>query len=101
MAREFRAMVDGVVRSNGNGSEHQSKAVAEQAGNKSRQGLLWVRDGNYVRPINVNVGSSDGTMTEIEGNEVKEGLEAIVGEQQHKTDEKIVSPFTPQRMRSK
>lgn len=101
MAKEFRAMVDGVVRSNGNGSEHQSKAVAEQAGNKSRQGLLWVRDGNYVRPINVNVGSSDGTMTEIEGNEVKEGLEAIVGEQQHKTDEKIVSPFTPQTMRSK
>jgi HlyD family secretion protein len=101
MAREFRAMVDGVVRSNGNGSEHQSKAVAEQAGNKSRQGLLWVRDGNYVRPINVNVGSSDGTMTEIEGNEVKEGLEAIVGEQQHMTDEKIVSPFTPRTMRSK
>jgi HlyD family secretion protein len=101
MAKEFRAMVDGVVRSNGNGSEHQSKAVAEQAGNKSRQGLLWVRDGNYVRPINVNVGSSDGTMTEIEGNEVKEGLEAIVGEQQHMTDEKIVSPFTPQTMRSK
>ena len=101
MAKEFRAMVDGVVRSNGNGSEHQSKAVAEQAGNKSRQGLLWVRDGNYVRPINVNVGSSDGTMTEIEGNEVKDGLEAIVGEQQHMTDEKIVSPFTPQTMRSK
>ena len=101
MAKEFRAMVDGVVRSNGNGIEHQSKAVAEQAGNKSRQGLLWVRDGNYVRPINVNVGSSDGTMTEIEGNEVKEGLEAIVGEQQHMTDEKIVSPFTPQTMRSK
>jgi HlyD family secretion protein len=89
------------VRSNGNGSEHQSKAVAAQASNKSRQGLLWVRDGNYVRPINVNVGSSDGTMTEIEGNEVKEGLEAIVGQQQHKTDEKIVSPFTPQTMRSK
>jgi len=101
MAKEFRAMVDGVVRSNGNGIEHQSKAVAEQAGNKSRQGLLWVRDGNYVRPINVNVGSSDGTMTEIEGNEVKDGLEAIVGEQQHMTDEKIVSPFTPQTMRSK
>jgi len=101
MTKEFRAMVDGVVRSNGNGREHQSKAVAEQAGNKSRQGLLWVRDGNYVRPINVNLGSSDGTMTEIEGNEVKEGLEAIVGEQQYMTDEKIVSPFTPQRMRSK
>ena len=101
MAKEFRAMVDGVVRSSGNGDKRQSMEPAAQASNKSRQGLLWVRDGNYVRPINVNVGSSDGTMTEIEGNEVKEGLEAIVGEQQHMTDEKIVSPFTPRTMRSK
>ena len=45
---------------------------------RQQQGRVWVQDGRYVRPIAVQVGPSNGTMTEISG-DVKESLQVIVG----------------------
>ena len=42
---------------------------------------MWTQDGRYVRPVKVSIGLSDGTMTEVQGDEVKEGMEVIIGEQ--------------------
>jgi HlyD family secretion protein len=47
---------------------------------KTKQGRVWVEDGGYARPIDVQVGLSDGTMTEIAGPDVKVGMKVIVGE---------------------
>jgi hypothetical protein len=33
-----------------------------------------------VRPLAVTVGATDGTMTEISGREIKEGLRVVAGE---------------------
>jgi HlyD family secretion protein len=42
---------------------------------------VWTKDGDFVRPIEVQVGVSDGTTTEVSGGEdLKEGLEVITGE---------------------
>jgi HlyD family secretion protein len=41
---------------------------------------LWVKDGEFVRPIEVQAGFSNGLMTEIGGTEVKEGINVIDGE---------------------
>jgi hypothetical protein len=41
---------------------------------------LWVRDGGLVHPIDVQLGVSNGLMTEITGNSVREGMEVICGE---------------------
>lgn len=41
---------------------------------------LWVRDGGLVRPIEVQVGASNGLLTEIMGNNVREGMEVVFGE---------------------
>jgi HlyD family secretion protein len=61
---------------------------------------LWTQDGRYVRPIKVNTGLSDGTMTEVQGEEVKEGMEVIIGEQRQGTkDTGTTNPFAPQMMR--
>jgi HlyD family secretion protein len=38
---------------------------------------LWVKDGRLVHPIDVQVGASNGLMTEIMGNNVKEGMEVV------------------------
>ena len=63
------------------------------------RGTLWVVQGKFVRPVHVNVGMTDGIVTEVEGRDLTEGLQAVVGET---TEESNVSPgaerspFTPQ-----
>jgi HlyD family secretion protein len=64
-------------------------------------GIVWVQEGNYVRPIKVRVGPSDGTMTEVEGKDLQEGLQAVFGEQQQAAGAKTTNPFTPQIMRGR
>src|SRR5205823_4977210 len=32
---------------------------------KEGRGVVWVRDGNFVRPVRVHTGLTDGTVTEI------------------------------------
>ena len=39
---------------------------------------LWTQDGSYRAPVKVHVGLSDGTMTEVQGDDVKEGMEVIL-----------------------
>jgi HlyD family secretion protein len=41
---------------------------------------LWVKDGGLVRPVEVQLGASNGLMTEIMGNNVTEGMEVVWGE---------------------
>jgi HlyD family secretion protein len=72
-----------------------------EAGNiQGRTGILWVRKGAFVRPVAVTVGLTDGTNTEVEGEEVKEGLEVIVGELPKaataNSGGEARSPFAPQ-----
>jgi HlyD family secretion protein len=40
---------------------------------------VWVQDGRFVRPIAVEIGLTDGTMTEIVVGDVSEGVKIIVG----------------------
>ena len=45
-----------------------------------RHGRMWVQDGDFVRPVDVRLGPSDGSKTEIIASDVREGMEVIVGE---------------------
>jgi len=47
---------------------------------REERGRLWVRQGDFVRPIEVLVGISDGTLTEVSGEALQEGLEVVIGE---------------------
>ncbi|MGA2317285.1 MAG: efflux RND transporter periplasmic adaptor subunit [Thermodesulfobacteriota bacterium] len=63
------------------------------------RGTIWVEQGKFVRPVRVENGLTDGTLTEVEGKDLTEGLRVVVGEA---TGEAAVgpsterSPFTPQ-----
>lgn len=77
----------------------QPQWVAPQARQTIRQRQarpkVWVLDGEFVRPITVQVGPTDGVMTEISGDDVKEGMEIVVGGGLAATDvgqEPIMSP---------
>jgi HlyD family secretion protein len=76
---------------------------AETADAQDR-GWLWVETGQgLVRPLEVVVGTSDGTMTEISGGGVKDGVQVVVGEEGSEDQEgeeaahgeKTSNPFLP------
>jgi HlyD family secretion protein len=43
--------------------------------------ILWVEAGEFVKPMEVTVGMSDGTETEIEGSGLSEGQQVVLGVQ--------------------
>jgi HlyD family secretion protein len=76
---------------------------AESTGAPDR-GRVWIpADGGRVRPLEVLVGTSDGTMTEISGSGVKEAVQVVVGEEGNEDQEgedsadgeKTRNPFLP------
>jgi HlyD family secretion protein len=61
------------------------------------RGVLWVRYGAFVKPIKVRAGLSDGTNTEVQGDELTEGMEVIVDQQKGAAaGTNSANPFTPQ-----
>ena len=81
--------------------------LAAESTSPEDHGCLWVEaDGGFVRPLEVTVGASDGTMTEVSGNGVKEGMRVVVGEEGNEDTEgqggettadgeKTSNPFLP------
>jgi len=76
---------------------------AESASAPGR-GRVWIpAEGGFVRPLEVAVGTSDGTVTEVSGSGVNEAIQVVVGEQggeDHEGEdsaggEKTSNPFLP------
>ena len=57
------------------------------------RGSLWVRQGDFVRPVAVQVGATDGLRTEVMGEGLAEGLDVVIG--QRLRDVGVASPFLP------
>ena len=54
--------------------------AAEQRGVTNTRGTVWVPDGSRApKSVNVRLGISDGTLTELLGSELKEGDAVIIG----------------------
>jgi len=69
-------------------------------GNKSAgEGIVWAVEGKYVRPVKVRTGLSDGMLAEIQGDDLREGMELVVGEQSQEEVASGANPFTPQVMK--
>lgn len=67
------------------------------------RGTVWVPEGSLLRPVSVIVGVTDGSMTEVQSDRLKEGSLVIVGEN-HAGDESPSpggSPFIPQFRRGR
>lgn len=69
------------------------------ASDRNSRGLLWITDQGFVRPLEVVVGPSDGLMTEVSGDNVKQGAEVVVEERLNGADTASdnTNPFLPQR----
>lgn len=65
------------------------------------QGIVWVRRGNGVAPVEVTLGVSDRSRVEVIGGELEAGMEVVLGEQQAGAAEQVNNPFAPKMPRSK
>lgn len=75
-----------------------SKAPAEPSAQGGfAAGLVWIPDDKLVKPVPVRIGMSDGSMTEIQGDGIKEGTPVVVGEARKESASAgaPASPFTP------
>lgn len=74
--------------------------VAEQA-SSLRPETVWVKDGQYVRPVPVMAGLTDGIDTQVESDELSEADEVVAGEAIAMTagPNQQTNPFGPPQMR--
>ena len=82
----------------------ESSAGPASAKDQGSLGRLWVKapDGQHVRPLTVQVGLSDGSLTEVSGADVKEGTEVVIGEAAaEQQGSEIGNPFTPKPFQAK
>jgi HlyD family secretion protein len=79
---ELRARIEDVLKPEQ--KARFAEVAAEFAGRgaaPTTRGRVWVLDGGKPKALEVRAGLSDGTMTEVSGDGVGEGLEVIVGQQ--------------------
>ncbi len=98
-------------KSPGGGTRQRGGSGASDAATQStaasvtgRPGILWTMADNGLRPIRVRMGLSDGSVTEVLGNAVKEGLEVVTGETHQGNAPSSgtgANPFTPQLFRNR
>jgi HlyD family secretion protein len=62
---------------------------------KERFGVIWLKDGEFVRPVEVKLGASDGAATAIVSDNVQEGQEIVTGETMEIAQAGIQNPFLP------
>jgi len=65
------------------------------SGNKRDQGLVWLKDGAFVRPVEVKLGTSDGSNTAVVADNLKTGEEVVTGETTEPQNSATQNPFLP------
>ncbi|MGA3283878.1 MAG: efflux RND transporter periplasmic adaptor subunit [Verrucomicrobiota bacterium] len=76
-------------------SAGDSKSSKQNKGSKERQGTIWLKDGEFVRPLDVKVGTSDGANTAVAAENLQEGQEVVTGETSANSQATTKNPFLP------
>ena len=76
-----------------------TNAMAQKnSGQKNSPRTLWLKDGEYVRPIEVTAGVSDGANTAVTADGLREGDEVVTGEIVASAAD-LKNPFLPRYIR--
>lgn len=68
-------------------------------GTKPARRTIWLRDGAFVRPIEVAAGTSDGANTAVLAEGLSEGQEVVTGETVASAQTDVKNPFLPKAIR--
>ncbi|BBO33852.1 efflux RND transporter periplasmic adaptor subunit [Lacipirellula parvula] len=79
-------------------SPASSTAKSKKTDNRE---TIWIRQGQGIAPIEVAIGASDRSRTEVISDQLKPGMEVVLGEQQAGAAEQVNNPFAPKMPRSR
>jgi HlyD family secretion protein len=71
----------------------------KESGRPSSHRTLWLKDGAYVRPIEVTAGTSDGANTAVAAEGLQEGQEVVTDETAASAQTDMKNPFLPKVIR--
>ena len=66
---------------------------------KDSRSVIWLKDGEYVRPVEVKAGTTDGSNTTVVAENLREGAEVVTGEISNSSQAVTKNPFVPQIIR--
>jgi HlyD family secretion protein len=91
----------GEVDSSSEPSGDSASGAAASAGDDERdRRTVWVREGNFVRPVEIEIGVTDGTHTEVVGGELDAGMQVVLSEDRAVSAvAETNNPFSPPRFR--
>lgn len=79
----------------------EQKTEPQDSGSNKRK-TLWIQQGNLVSPLEVEVGATDGTHSEITSDNLKPGMVVVLGENlDEPTADSGTNPFGPPQFRGK
>jgi HlyD family secretion protein len=87
------------VRSQNSIDPPAGKNPSHAKGANGGQGVIWLKDGEFVRPVEVKVGTSDGSSTAVTADDLKEGEEVVTGETTGPEPGGTQNPFVPRFIR--
>jgi HlyD family secretion protein len=61
-----------------------------------RDSTVWVKDGEFVKPLSVKAGATDGANTVLRSDNLSDGEEVVTGETVETADSSTKNPFVPQ-----
>jgi HlyD family secretion protein len=98
VAPEYQSVLnEPAEQGKGQGRKQRDPNAPKTPTSNYKKATLWVSENGLVKPIKALAGTSDDTMTEVQGDELQEGLQVITGEQQLSAGSTgTVNPFTPQ-----
>jgi HlyD family secretion protein len=75
------------------------KPSKKEGGRQSSRRTVWLKDGAFVRPIEVTVGTSDGANTAVAAEGLQEDQEVVTGETTASAQTDVKNPFLPKVIR--
>jgi HlyD family secretion protein len=74
----------------------KGKKGSKDKPSRDRSGIIWLREGEFVRPLEVKVGTSDGANTAVASDKLQEGQEVVTSEASANAQASTKNPFVPQ-----
>jgi HlyD family secretion protein len=89
---QWKPVEDEDAQSSSSDQPHPARVAHHQ---QERKATVWVREGTLVRPLEVKLGPTDNLNSQITSDNLKEGMQLVIGEriQANSSDER--DPFLP------
>jgi HlyD family secretion protein len=97
VAPELRSQVMSELQAadSANGSQGANRSHSS----KTSTGTIWLKDGEFVRPVKVSIGTSDGVNTAVDAGGLHEGQVVVTGEIASSAQSNVTNPFLPRQVR--